>query len=287
MSQSAYVFDVNQQNFPKYVIENSHKVPVLVDFWADWCQPCKMLMPVLDKIISELDGQCLLAKVNSDQEQELSRQYGVRGIPNVKVFRYGEMVDEFTGVQSEEFIRELIGKYAHSEVDELRNQAMQHIRDRDFEKGREILLQAETLDPAHAAIQIDLAYLDAEQKNYAASRERLMKLPPDEREKPEVSGLLAKMAFADAAEHAGDRDSLEQRIQADSKDLEARYQLANIDVNEGNYEAALEQFLQVLMRNPDYESGAARQGMLSLFSLLGDDHPLTGSYRRKMFTALH
>ena len=287
MSESAYIFDVNQQTFQQYVLENSHKVPVLVDFWADWCQPCKMLMPVMEKLIDELNGQCLLAKVNSDQEQELSRQYGVRGIPNVKVFRYGELVDEFTGVQTEEFIRELVNKYAPSEVDDLRSQAMQHIRNLDFDQGREILLKAEAIDPAHASIQVDLAYLDAEQRNYVAARERLMKLPPDQREKPEVSGLLAKMAFASAAEQAGDRTSLEARIQTDPKDLEARYLLANIDVNDGQYEAALEQFLQVLMRNVDYEGGAAKQGMLSLFKLLGDEHPLTIRYRRKMFTALH
>ena len=287
MSHSAYVFDATQDNFQQGVIDNSHKVPVLVDFWADWCQPCKMLMPILDKLVNEYDGGFVLAKVNSDQQQELSARYQVRGIPNVKLFRNGEVVDEFTGVQPEENIRAMLEKHMPNEIDDMREQALALIRQGDMQGGRQRLLEAEQKDPRHVTVQVDLAHLDAEKGEYTAARDRLLALGMEGQAKPEVVALLAKLEFAAGAQDAPAVAELQQRIEADPKDSTARFQLASRCVLDGDYETALEQLLQLMIRDRKYNDDAGRRAMLQIFNMLGDDHPLSSSYRRKMFNAMH
>lgn len=287
MNESPYMFDATVDNFQQGVIENSTRVPVVVDFWADWCQPCKILMPILDKLVNEFDGGFVLAKVDSDAQQELSAQYGVRSIPTVKIFRNGEVVDEFTGVQAEETIRQLIQRHVPTATDKLRDQALAMIRQGDMDGGRQLLEQAAEKDPRHATVQIDLAHLDAEKGDYPAARERLMNLGMESRDRPEVTSLLARMEFATAAQQTADKQALLEKIEADAKNSAARYQLAAKCVMEGDYATALEQLLQILMRDRKYNDDAGRRAMLSIFAMLGDDHELTSSYRRKMFNAMH
>ena len=287
MSDSPYIFEATAENFQQGVIENSEQVPVVVDFWADWCQPCKILMPILDKLVQEFDGGFVLAKVDSDAQQELSARYNVRSIPSVKIFRNGEVVDEFTGVQPEDSIRSLIERHVPNEVDNMRNQAMAMIRQGDMQGGRERLEQAEKMDPENALVQIDLAHLDAEKGDYSLAEQRLRKLGQTDRDRPEAAGLLAKLEFAVASEKAEDKQALLEKIQADPKNSAARYQLAAQCVVEGDYASALEQLLQLVMVDRQYNDDAGRRAMLSIFTLLGDDHELTAQYRRKMFNAMH
>ncbi len=287
MSESPYIFDVTSDNFQQGVIDNSHKVPVVVDFWADWCQPCKILMPILSNLVTEYNGGFVLAKVNTEQQQQLATEHGVRSIPTVKIYRHGKVVDEFTGAQSEDFIRAILDRYISSEADEIRTQAMQAIRNGDRASGRKLLEKAAELEPDNASIQIDLAHLDAEQKNYSAASERLQNLGIADRDRPEVTGLLAKMEFAATAESVADKKSLLADIEANPKNSEARYQLAAISITDGNYEAALDQLLQILIRDRQYNDDAGRRGMLAIFDMLGNEHELVGTYRRKMFNAMH
>ncbi|MCW9013189.1 MAG: tetratricopeptide repeat protein [Gammaproteobacteria bacterium] len=287
MSDSPYIFNATADNFQQGVIENSHKVPVVVDFWAEWCEPCKILIPILEKLTAEFAGGFVLAKVNSETEQQLSTEYRVRSIPAVKIFRHGEVVNEFTGAQSEDFIREIIARYVATEADTLRDKAIEAIRAGDKDAGRSMLQQAAELDPRNAAVQIDIAHLDAEQGDYQAAADRLQKLGVESREKPAVVGLLSKMEFAAAAENAPDKNTLQQQIADDAKNSAARYQLAALCATEGDYQTALEQLLQILMRDRKYNDDAGRRGMLAIYNMLGDDHELTALYRRKMFNAMH
>ncbi|TNF38477.1 MAG: co-chaperone YbbN [Gammaproteobacteria bacterium] len=287
MSDSPYIFNASQDNFQQGVIDNSHKLPVFVDFWADWCQPCKILMPIMEKLVEEFNGQFLLAKVNSDEQQQLASTYGVRGIPNVKIFRNGEVVGEFTGVQSESYIRTLIERHLPTEADKLRNEAVEHIRKGDIDRGRTLLEQAAEKDPRNATVQIDLAYLDAQQGKFHEASERLKNLGQEAREKPEVAGLLAKIEFTEATANAPEPATLKQRLADNPKDSEARYQLAAYHAMQGDYQNALEQFLQLVMRDRKYNDDAGRRAMLSIFTLLGDEDELTSAYRRKMFNAMH
>ncbi len=287
MSNSQYIFDATEQNFQQGVIENSHKVPVLVDFWAEWCQPCKMLMPIMEKLVEEFNGKFLLAKVNSDEQKQLGTTYGVRGIPNVKIFRYGEVVGEFTGVQSESYIRTLIERHLPTEADDLRAQAFEAIRKDDLANGRKLLEQAAESDPRNTVIQIDIAHLDAQEGHYKQAAERLQNLGQEARDKPEVASLLSKIEFSQATQDTPDTQTLEKLIADNPKNSEARYQLAAHFAMEGNYQAALDQFLQLVMRDRKYNDDAGRRAMLAIFTMLGDDHELTSAYRRKMFNAMH
>ncbi|MCW8955493.1 MAG: thioredoxin domain-containing protein, partial [Gammaproteobacteria bacterium] len=139
MSESPYIFTATTDNFQQGVIENSHQVPVVVDFWADWCQPCKALMPIFDKLVTEYNGGFVLAKVNTEQQQQLATDHAVRSIPTVKIYRHGKVVNEFTGAQPEDFIRGLIDRYIATEADEIRSQALQAIRNGDRDSGRALL----------------------------------------------------------------------------------------------------------------------------------------------------
>lgn len=287
MSESSFIFQANEENFQQGVIENSFKAPVLVDFWAEWCEPCKLLIPILEKLANELNGQFVLAKVDSEAQQSLSQQYQIRSIPTVLIFKNGEMVEQFTGVQTEEFIKDLINKFSITEADTLRNQAIKCIQASDFKQGREILLKAEALAPDNVTIQIDLAHLDAGEKQYDAAKQRLNRLKLVDREDEQVVGLINKMDLALATENAPHISELEKMLADDPEQSLPRYQLAIQLINRDDYEAGLEHLIYLLSRDRQFQEGAAQKSLLSTFNLLGNEHPLVGIYRRKMFNAMH
>jgi len=287
MSESSFIFEANEENFQQGVIENSYKAPVLVDFWAEWCEPCKLLIPILEKLAEELNGQFVLAKVNSETQQSLSQQYQIRSIPTVLIFKNGEMVEQFTSVQTEEFIKDLISKFSITEADTLRKQAIKCIQAGDFKQGREILLKAEVLAPDNVTIQIDLAHLDAGEKQYDLAKQRLNRLKLVDREDEQVVGLINKMDLALATENAPDISELEKMLADDPDLILPRYQLAIQLINRDDYEAGLEHLIYILLRDSQFQNGAVKKSLLTTFSLLGDEHPLVGVYRRKMFNAMH
>ena len=287
MSESSFIFEANEENFQQGVIENSYKAPVLVDFWAEWCEPCKLLTPILEKLANELNGQFVLAKVNSEAQQSLSQQYQIQSIPSVLIFKNGEIVEQFTGVQTEEFIKDLIAKHSTTEADTLRNQAIKSIQSGDFKQGREILLKAEALAPDNVIVQIDLAHLDAGEKQYDSAKQRLNRLKLADRENEQVVSLINKIDLALATENAPDINELEKILADDPKQSLPRYQLAIQLINRDDYEAGLEHLIYILLRDSQFQDGAVKKSLLATFSLLGDEHPLVGVYRRKMFNAMH
>jgi len=287
MSSSGFIFDATEQNFQQGVIENSYKAPVLVDFWAEWCEPCKQLTPVLESLANNLNGQFVLAKVNSESEQSLSQQYQIRTIPTILVFKNGDMVDQFNGIQTEEFIRELIDKHSTTEADNLRNQAFEIIQSGDFDGGKALLLKAEFLAPDNMTIQLDLAHLEAREKEYDAAKKRLNKFSLADRENDQVVSLLNKIELALASENAPDISALEKNLNETPNDHLSRYQLAIQLINQDNYEAGLEHLIYILIRDNQFQGGDVKKALLATFSLLGDEHPLVGQFRRKMFNAMH
>lgn len=287
MSESNFIFEATEENFQQGVIENSYKAPVLLDFWAEWCQPCKQLIPVLEKLATELNGQFVLAKVNSETQQSLSQQFQVRNIPTVFIFKNGEVVDQFSGLQPEQRIRELISKYITTEADNIRNQAMQLIQGGDFESARSKLMEAEKLEPEHVGVQIDLAHIEARDKQYESAQERLENLKLADRERAEVVSLLNKMELAQLSENAPDIEELRQQIENEPENSLPRYQLATQLINQQQYEQGLDELLYILQTDRNFQDNAARKTLLSTFSLLGDEHPLVSQYRRKMFNAMH
>jgi putative thioredoxin len=277
-----YIFDVEESNFESVVVENSHKLPVLVDFWAEWCQPCQSLIPILHKIAEDFAGQIILAKVNSDQQQALVQQYGVRSLPTVKLFVNGEVVNEFTGALPESEILAMLDQYLERESDAMLAAALAEYEQGNIESAIEHMRQAAEMDPDNPRVQITYARVLLEHEQTDALRAFIENLSTEMQALPDIAAIRAQLDISAQLGEGINADALLARIEADEKDCEAREQLSALYVSRGEYAAALEQLLEIMKRDRAYNDDAGRKGMLGIFEMLGADNPLTSEYRRKM-----
>ena len=287
MSESPYVFEVNQQNFAAVVVENSQRVPVLVDFWADWCQPCQTLTPLLTKLAQEYRGGFILAKVNAEAEQGLAGHFRVRSLPTVMVVWQGQIVDQMVGVQPESAYRAVIDQLRANPDDQILEQVDALWRHGRQKQAVELLREALKHEPDRVELKVALADKLVQLDRGEEARTLLQSLPAEERDRQPASGLLARLQFADLAQGAPALAALEAQVHAKPDDCAARRQLAARYVLAGNYEAALEQFMDILRRDPQFEDSAGRKGLIALFEMLGNENPLVVTYRRRMFSLLH
>jgi putative thioredoxin len=279
---SEHAIDVGLADFQKNVVDESARRPVVVDFWAPWCGPCKSLKPILEKLAAEYGGKFLLAKVNSDENQALAQRYGVRGIPSVKAFLDGEPVDEFSGAIPEGEVRAFLDRIIPSPADELRAQAAQRRMAGDVSGALQLLADASRLDPLHVGVRLDAAeiMLDLDETDEAS---RLLASVPDDVD-PRVPQLKARLRFAGAG--GADAGALQARIDADGNDLEARLQLAKLWVASGNFEPAMQQLLEIVRRDRSFGDDIGRKTLLDVFNLLGGGE-LVSRYRRQLASALN
>jgi putative thioredoxin len=279
---SEHALDVGLADFPQRVLEESKLRPVVVDFWAPWCGPCKSLKPILEKLAAEYGGKFLLAKINSDENQELAARYGVRGIPSVKAFIDGEQVDEFSGALPEPEVRAFLDRLIPSPADELRQQAAGARMAGDISGALKLLAEASKLDPAHLGVRLDAAEILLD-LNEADEASRLIGSVPDDAD-PRVPQLKARLQFLGAA--GEDEAALAARVAANEDDLEARLKLANLLVAAGRYEPGMEQLLEIVRRDRGFGDDIGRKTLLSVFNLLGGGE-LVSRYRRLLASALN
>lgn len=285
---SPHSIDVNTADFDQAVIEASKQVPVLVDFWAEWCAPCRALKPVLEKLAAEYQGKFKLAKVNSDENQALAQRYGVRGIPNVKAFVDGELVDEFSGALPEAQVREFLQRVIPSPAEKARMEALaEYAATGDAKKALAMLAAASRLDPQYEVIRVDCAELLMQLNEYDEARQLIASLSPLVRMDERVKTLDARLALAAGAAGGADSAALQKRIAENPKDLDARLQFARAKIAQGLHAEAMDQLIEIVRRDRKFEDDIARKTMLQLFSALGSDHPLVGDYRRKLAGALN
>jgi putative thioredoxin len=242
---------------------------------------------LLKRLAEMAGGAFLLAKVNTDLDQELAQHFGVRALPTVKLFRGGEAVDELVGVHPESAYQSLIERYAAKPTNRLQDQAEQAWQRGNHDQAIGLLRDALEAEPDNHELAIDLAEKLLIHGDSMAADSLLRGLPADVRNAEPASGLLAQLAFAALAENAPSLENLQQALQADPDDHAKRQQLGASLVLAGDYEMALEQFLEILRRAPEFDEGAGRKGLLAIFNILGSSDPLVASYRRKMYNLLH
>ena len=274
--------DVGVADFEHAVLDESKARPVVVDFWAPWCGPCKSLKPILEKLAAEYGGKFRLAKVNSDDNQELATRYGVRGIPSVKAFINGEPVDEFSGALPEAEVRAFLDRLLPGPAEEIRAQAAE-LRDAgDVSGALQKLAEASRLDPEHVGIRLDATEIMLDLGEADEARRLIGNLPDDA--DPRVPKVRARLQFM--GEAGEDLAALNARVSANENDLEARLKLANLFVAAGQYEAGMDQLLEIIGRDRGFEDDIGRKTLLTVFDLL-DGSELVNQYRRKLASALH
>ncbi|HET6718543.1 MAG TPA: thioredoxin [Rhodocyclaceae bacterium] len=283
-----HIADVTQQTFEQEVLAASYQQPVLVDFWAPWCGPCRTLTPLLEKLADGYQGRFRLAKINSDAEQPLASHYQVRSIPTVKAFVNGEMVNEFTGALSEGQLREFIDRLLPSLAEPLRAEAAELWANGDREGALARLVEGSQLDPANEGVRLDAAEVLIALGRQDEARQLLAMEYLAEVER--AQSMRAQLDLAASAVDAGQLRAMLERVTADPRDHAARIELAKALAANRRYEEAFDQLLESIMRDKTYNEGEARRTMLRLFEVVGA-HPesddLIRQYRRLLATALN
>ena len=277
---SPFVKDIDTSNFPQGVLQRSREVPVVVDFWAAWCQPCQILGPILEKVAAEADGAFELVKVDVDSNQELSAQYGVQGIPMVVAFRDGKIVDSFTGALPEPAIRQWIEGILPTELDLMVDRARTALLDDDNVTAEHILRQVLDQQSDHSEAGASLASMLIERGETDDAMIVLGRLAPGS----EVDRLQSAARLK--ASSGQDVSELEEKLAEDDSNEDARIDLAKALAAQSEFEPALDHLLAVV-RAKGPKKDDARIAMLDIFGVLGDEHPLTQTYRRQLATALY
>lgn len=281
----AFHFDVSLQDFEARVLQPSLEIPVLVDFWAEWCGPCQTLKPMLEKLAEEYQGRFLLAKVNADTNPELSQYFGVRSIPTVVMLVGGQPQDGFTGALPESELRAFIDRFVAPPAADLRAEAAALAQTGDWNGALQILIQATQENPNDEGARLDAveALLELERKEEA---EQLLGLEYSA-EADRAQSLKARLALA---ANAVDTAPLQAKVDANPDDHAARLELAKALAGNGQYEAAMEAALEVVRRDRFFDSGAGRRVLLEFFEALGgNEHydDLVRKYRRALSATLN
>lgn len=286
MSDSPHIISIGSTDFAAEVIEKSREMPVLVDFWATWCAPCKMLNPILAKLAEEFQSQLRIAKVDIDQHQQLAMEYGVRSVPTLKLFRDGRIVQELLGAQPENALRQAIDPYLEHAVDRHRTRAAALQAAGDYAEAEPLLRQAIAEEPNYYRSHEDLFLLLVESGQLDQAQALFDSLPANIQAEPQIHSLLPRLEFSRITQGAPAREALEQTVDSNPEDHQARFQLSAAQVLSGEYEAAMDNLLTILRKDRNFSDGAARKNLVDIFNLLGDD-PLVGRYRAKLSSLLY
>lgn len=278
----AHTFEVREDNFEAEVLQASLTTPILVDFWASWCEPCKTLGPMLEKLAAEYNGAFRLGKVDVDKNQQLAGMFGIRSIPTVMLVKDGQILDGFAGALPDGQLREFLARHQVQPVDgaEVADDAVAQPPEAPEEAVNRIQ-QAIAAAPDNAELKLDLALALMRAGQADAAEAELTSLPANLATDGRAVRLRSQLDLARALKGAPSLPELQQRVQADGNDWAARDLLGVRLLLEDDAAAGLDQFLAILERARDWNEGQAKKRLLAAFATL-DDAELVGRYRRRM-----
>lgn len=281
-----FIVDVTMENAQQVLIEESMQRPVLVDFWADWCAPCKNLMPVLEALANEYAGGFLLAKVNADEQQQIASQFGVRSLPTVVLMQNGQPVDGFQGAQAEPQVRELLEKYLPKPWDALLQQAAPLLQEEQWAEALELLRQAYELSSQDVAIGKTLArvYLEL---NRSSDAESIISSIPMAEQDAQYEQLVALLELKQNAAKSPEVTALEQALSSDPDNIDLQLQLAVQYSQHQHSVEALELLLGMLRKDINCKDGEVKKTALDIIAALGKADPLAIKFQRQVFSLMY
>ena len=286
MNAANHVVDIDESNAQTLLIEESLNRPVVVDFWADWCGPCKQLMPILEKLAAEYQGAFLLAKVNADEQQMLAQQLGVRSLPTVMVIKDGQPVDGFSGAQPESAVREMLDKHVPSPLADALTEAEQLLAEGDIPGA--LALYRGAWEDSGQKPEFTMAYAGALiVANRLDEAEALLKDIKMVDQDARYEQLMAQIELQRQAARSPEVEALEADLAGDEQNHEVRIKLAVQLGTHGQYREALEHLLVVLRADRDWGNGEAKRVYLDMIATIGKGDPLAAEYQRKLFSLLY
>ena len=284
--------DVDMNNFMAEVVEGSSQQPVIVQFWAPWCGPCKQLGPVLEKVVAAANGKVKMVRVNIDDNQQIAQQLRVQSVPTVYAFVDGQPVDGFAGAQPESAVTQFIEKVsslggAGADIASMLDAGNAAVETQDFASAMQIFQQVMEADPDSAEALAGLVRCLTGMKDHQAAREIVDQLTDEFREKPAMQAVIDALELAErAAESAGDLDVAQAAVAANPNDLQARQNLAMALFATGDNAGAMAQLLESIRIDRNWNEDAARMQLLEFFKTLGAANPDVMTARRQLSTLL-
>ena len=289
-SAGELIKDSNTQNFVADVVEASKDTPVIVDFWAPWCGPCKQLGPTLEKVVTAGKGAVKLVKVNIDESPEIAQQLSIQSIPAVYAFQDGQPVDAFVGALPESevkaFVEKLTGEIGPSPIDVAIVSAKAASDAGDYGAAANIYGQIIKQDPGNPGAIGGLARAYAAVGDLARAKETLALAPEDQASHADLAAARSAVSLAEQSGEAGEAGDLRAKVEANADDHQARFDLALALIAANSHDAAIDELLEIVRRSPGWDEEAARKQLLKVFEVLGPMHELTVAGRRKLSSLL-
>ncbi|MCU7860411.1 MAG: tetratricopeptide repeat protein [Candidatus Thiodiazotropha sp. (ex Lucinoma kastoroae)] len=283
MTTPSYILEGTADNFDRLVLENSKRGLVIADFWATWVGPSLKQQQIFIDLAQRYEGRFLLVSINTDEQKALAERFGVRSLPSFKLFRHGDLVGEYHGVQPESDYPRIIDEYVQKQLDSSSREAIAASQSGDPERALKILAEAVVNDPQNLSLPALMTKILMRQERFREAYDLLSALPEQAQEGVEIRNLLAHLDVIVTAEDADELEAIQHRLEVNPKDADTRYQLAAVTLIGDDLEAALNLLLDLVRNHSTYRNGIARKAMQAVLDRLDAKDEQVARYRRELF----